>query len=332
MKEWILQFPNHLEESLERYSVPRRKHKRNIRAILLCGMGGSAFGGKLVKHYVDHQLAVPFDIRQDYTLPAYVNEETLVIASSYSGDTEETLACVKEAIERGAAVVGITSGGKLKAMLSELDLPYYALPSGFAPRAAVGYSISALLSLLTHWDFLSNKWHEEVIQAIHILRQEDFQTRGQQVASRLHGHLPVLYATTLMEPLAIRLRQQLNENSKHLCWHHTIPELNHNEIVGWENPRCLFPNLCVLFFHCPHDLERNRVRLRLTAERIEKQGVPVMHLQLPSYPLLTYMLLLLHWVDWISYELALLNQVDPLPVKVIDHFKAQLKQSFENRI
>lgn len=332
MKDWIIQFPIHLKDGIERYSQHSFSIDRQIKSIVLCGMGGSAFGGKFVKHYLENQFPLPFEIKQDYILPAYVNEETLVISSSYSGNTEETLFCTEEAIRRNALVIGLTSGGRLKELLLSNSFPMFELPTGFAPRAAIGYSITALLSLFSACHLISNKWQEEVKEAIHIIETTDFHRKAQEIANEIHGFLPIVYTTTLMEPLAIRIRQQINENSKQLCWHHVVPEMNHNEIVGWEHPNALFSYLVVLFIHCPHELKRNQIRLQLTAKVLEQRDIKMLHLELPQYPLLTYMLVMLHWFDWISYELALANQVDPTPVAVIDYFKGELKQILENGI
>ncbi|MEM7055908.1 MAG: bifunctional phosphoglucose/phosphomannose isomerase, partial [Bacteroidota bacterium] len=297
--------------------------KQPIHHVVVSGMGGSGLGGVLVKQCVVDQLLVPMEISHNYTLPAYVNEHTLLIISSYSGDTEETLQAFQAGMQKQAKVICITSGGALKTLAKQYGIDFIRLPAGRPPRACLGYAVVQLLFVLRFYQLISWDFVTELQDAIHLLEQSQaaLQVEAQQVAVRLQGKLPVIYTTAAYEAVALRLRQQLNENSKQLCWHHVIPALNHNEIVGWSMPH---EHLAVLMLSSGAAHDRVQVQQRITQEIIQKHTSSVTTLQARGETSLIRSLYLIHLGDWISFYLAKENGVDPMEVAAIDRVKARL--------
>ncbi len=326
MLDYIQNFPNQLEQSIEIFerSDFKKVDLKSIRNVVITGMGGSGIGGTFASEYVSSFSQIPIVVNKSYQLPAFVDSHTLVVASSYSGNTEETLQCVEQALQKKAPLVAITSGGKLKQLAHQHDFLVIELPGGFPPRTCLGYSFVQLLGIFERLGILSEEWKKRIQSAAQLLRhqQADIRERAQLVAKKIHKTFSIIYSLQ-SEALAWRLRQQLNENSKVLCSHHIIPEMNHNEIVGW---RVLNTSHSVLVFLTSADLPQNRKRYTFCKAVFEKYGVPVIELVGVGNDLLEEWMYLVHWSDWISYELAQLNSVDAVEVKVIDDLKNYLNK------
>ena len=327
MWDWVKGFSGQWQAAL-RYEVgalPRRSY----RAIVTLGMGGSAFGAEVAHSWAAAHAAIPWLIIRDYRLPAWVDDEVLVIAASYSGTTEETLSAASTALSRGCTVVGLSSGGTLKTWAEEGRLAdFVELPSGYAPRAAVAYSIAAQLAIAEGAGIIPSTWRSEgetLLNALHGAAAPSA-AHLQTLAQSWQNRLIAIYAPEPYSAIALRARQQIQENAKHLAWHHTIPEMNHNEIVGLEHPD-LSNRLAVWLIDGHQSHPRHRMRRSFLEDLLRKRDIPFSCLTCPTLlPYLAEMLWLLHAVDIFSVYLAEAHGVNPTPVPIIDELKAYLAQ------
>lgn len=299
-------------------------------AILTLGMGGSAFGAEVVRSWCEPHLSLPWIILRDYRLPRWVGPSTLVLAASYSGTTEETLEATEEALRRGATVVGIASGGVLREWGESGRLAaFIPLPSGRAPRAAVPFSITAQLRLLEGAGLIPDTWRTESQALLKLLLSKDHPSLPalKTLAENWQNRCIFIYAPTGYESIALRARQQIQENAKHLASHHTIPEMNHNEIVGWDFPAPLGEKIAFWILSGSHTHPRNLLRIRFMENILQEKGLPYAHWQAPQAPYLAELLWLFHAVDIFSVYLAELHGVDPTPVPIIDRLKKYLAET-----
>jgi glucose/mannose-6-phosphate isomerase len=306
-------------------------HAHGFDGVVVTGMGGSAIGADFVRAALP-ELAVPYEVVRGYEPPAWVDPCTLLVAVSYSGNTEETLACVHAAHERGAGVVAVASGGTLAALAQERGWPLIVVPGGLQPRAAVGYLLTALAAALAR-SGLATGLPEQVTETGGLLRvmaaelgpevPEPYNA-AKAIARRLVGRLPVIYGAGLTAPAARRWKSGLNENGKSPAVFAELPELCHNEIVGWEGDPALLERLHVVVLEDP--LEDPRLRRRweptLAGARARAAGVDVVAARGASP--LARVCSAAYLGDWVSLYLAILNGVDPTPVVAIERLKRTL--------
>ncbi len=325
MYSTIKNFPQDLQEAIKLVTYQNLKSIPHdaIQHVVIAGMGSSGLAGTFVKQLVNDKLSVPLTINQDYTLPAYVNEHTLLIAVSYSGNTQETLAAFQLGVQKKAHLVAITSGGNLQSQASQQAIDVLSLPTDFPPRASIAYILTQLLFTLSackllKWDFIAEM--ENAIQLI-TAQQQQIQAEAQEIANSIQGNIPVIYTTTPYEHVAIRLRQQLNENSKQLCWHQVIPEFNHNEIVGWESK---YTNMVVMMLRGEVADKRVQLQEKISQEMLKKYTDKLQVVTAQGSTHLVRSMYLLHLGDWISFYVAQKKAVDPLAIQSIDQVKAAL--------
>lgn len=294
-----------------------------IHNILLIGLGGSAFGGEIIRNYTDGILKVPYQIVRDYTVPAYVNEHTLVIASSYSGNTEETLSMLEAAQAGNPKVVAITSGGKLKGIAEEKGYDLVVLPGGYPPRTAAAFSITQQLFALKGLGLIG-EFMPHLQEALSLVEGFEDHENATFIAQQLQGKVPVLYSAPNFESVSIRWRQQIEENSKHIAFHHVIPEMNHNELVGWKNPSGILEDSVAIVFRSELVHPRTSIRMDICRDIFGDYADGVIEIMGEGESLLGQLFYLMHLGDWVSFYLADLNGEDPTPVKVIDFLKGEL--------
>lgn len=324
MKELVESFPSQLKEAIEigrKASLSAASHE--IKNVVISGLGGSGIGGTIAAELTAKEATVPILVNKDYFLPAYVNENSLVIISSYSGNTEETLNAMDIAIERGAKIVCVSSGGKVIDKAQALGFDHIIIPEGKPPRACLGYSLTQLFYVLNHFEIISGGFEAQLEKAITLLEndKEDIIQKAENITEQLHQKLPILYAPAGYEGVAVRFRQQLNENSKILCWHHVIPEMNHNELVGWRDEN---HDLAVVIFRNDDDYERVKSRIEINEGVFAKYTPNIIELFSKGDSAIEKSLYLIHLCDWVSCFLADKRGVDAVEVKVIDHLKGEL--------
>jgi glucose/mannose-6-phosphate isomerase len=326
MDKLITAFPQNILDALAIAEAQTfQQPKMPIHTIVICGMGGSGIGGKIVAQWVEKESPIPVIVLQDYDLPTFVNEHTLVIGSSYSGNTEETLAAVKQAKTKGAHIMGITSGGELESFCASNNYDYVIVPGGNPPRSATAFSIVQLINIFVKFGIISDANLAEMRKSSDLLIQESesIHALAKKIADFLYGKVGVIYSSPQYEAIAIRARQQFNENSKYLSWHHTIPEMNHNELVGWGGGDDRF---AVLMLHTNDMNPRNQKRFEITKSTIEKKAAGVMDIEGIGATQIEKSFYLIHLVDWASYYLCALNKVDIMDIVVIDFLKDELSK------
>lgn len=305
---------------------------RQITRVVVAGMGGSALAALVVKSWLKNELTVPFEVIRAYDLPEYVDFNTLVIASSYSGNTEETLSCLDEARRKNAQVAIITAGGELQQQADADAICSVALPADLQPRMAVIYNLRALAALLAHFAVTSFTPFEEISRTADWLNQQTQQWEkeastdknyAKQLALMAVGKTPVFYAGSLMAPVAYKWKISWNENAKNVAFWNELPEFNHNEFIGWtshpvEKPFAIFD--LVSHFEHPQVLKRFEVSDRLLSGKRPKSTV----IQLEGSTVIAQMLWASILADFVSIYVAILNGVDPTPVPLIEKLKHEL--------
>jgi len=331
-----LGFPEQCEEALrigDSFSPPTGLRKPEN--LVLAGMGGSAITGDLLAQLYLYDLKHPFIICRHYEIPRFVSPRTLFIASSNSGNTEETIAATRAALRRKAKVVAITSGGKLAELAERNHLPLIQIPGGLPPRAATGYGFLPLLRLFEKLRLVPPRpaARRETINLLKRLRARLRPTipadrnPAKQLALYFQGRFPWVYGTHgIMSAVAFRWQTQSNENSKSLAFHHEFAELNHNEIVGWGLSPALARKLAVVILRRNDDHPRLLRRIEITKDLIGRR-TEVREIVAQGKSALAQLLWPMYLGDFASLYLAFLNGADPIEIDAINHLKAQLAKS-----
>ncbi len=297
--------------------------KAPIHNIVVSGMGGSGIGGSFIHNLVASELRVPYIVNKGYFLPKYVNEHSLVIICSYSGNTEESVNAISEAQEANAQIVVITSGGQLLSMSQELQIEHVIIPDGRPPRASMGYSMVQILSVLIKKALVSDTALNEMSNAIEFIQseQETIILESMHLAAQIGKKFPIIYCEENIESVAVRWKQQFNENAKMLCLHNIYPELNHNELVGWREKN---EDIALLILKTGEEYKRNQYRMQLNLP-IFKAITPTLHEIVAKGNNKTEKLLyLIHFGDWLSYHLAEIRGYDAMEIDVLIQLKNDL--------
>jgi glucose/mannose-6-phosphate isomerase len=324
MSELVAAFTQHVREAMEiggKATITKSAHP--IRNVLVTGLGGSGIGGSIVAQVTDKEMRVPLLVNKDYFIPAFVDQHTLVIVSSYSGNTEETLQAMEAAMEKGAKICCVTSGGKIGAIAKEKGLDVITIPGGMPPRACFGYSFTQLPYILGFHGLIDDSYRKNLSDAVQLLdkEEENIKKESRAIAQKLIGKLPIIYCEARYEGVAVRFRQQINENSKMLCWHNVLPEMNHNELVGWTEPH---PEAVVLMFRCEDDYFRTQKRMEISSDVVKRNEASLIEMKGKGDTQLQRSLYLLHMGDWISWYIAEIKDIDATEVNVIDFLKKEL--------
>jgi glucose/mannose-6-phosphate isomerase len=325
MDQMVARFPAQLEEALGiAASIQLKKHDAAYRSVFISGLGGSGIGGTFVQELVRQECKLPIVVSKGYHAPRWINKHTLAICSSYSGNTEETLSTFEQLLGTGAKIVCIASGGKLIELAKKHGLDYVQLPGGWSsPRACMGFSIVCQLGVLRAAKLISARPLAQVEAARKLLVKElaDIQKKAHKMVSLLGNKMPILYCADHMEAVAIRWRQQINENAKLLCWHHVLPEMNHNELVGWRDQR---PDVAVIWLRNRDDFERTSIRTNITKEVVGHYASTNIEVWSKGKSAIEKAFYLVHLGDWLSVYLADARKVDAVEIKVIDFLKGEL--------
>ena len=327
MKSLVEKFQNQLRDALRiGGAVELKASNKNFTSVFITGLGGSGIGGTIVSQLVRNEIKIPVVINNDYNIPAFVGENTLVIASSFSGNTEETLMALEQCINRGAEIACITSGGELGKIAQKNGYNHIILPTEKSPRAMLTYSLTQQFFLLHHYGLISDSFKKEIETSANLIDENltSIQEGSKDLAEKLFNKTAVIYSEARYEGVAIRFRQQLNENSKVLCWHHALPEMNHNELVGWAGGDT---NKAVVVFRSEDDHPRTQRRMDLSREIIEGHTNTFIEVNSKGTTEIQRSLYLIAFGDWVSVFLAELNEVDPIEVYVITKLKNALAES-----
>ena len=324
MNDYINDFSNHLREAIEiANNTTLSPYTKEIRNILICGLGGSGIGGTIVSDIISSKINIPIAATKDYSIPNFVNEHTLVIANSYSGNTEETLYALEKCQARGAEIAVITSGGKLKTIAEENKYNNIIIPGNQPPRAMFGYAFTELFFMLNHYGIIDDSFKSDFDKAINLIDTEkaDIQKQAMNLAKKMYKQTPVIYVAKGFEGVAVRFRQQLNENSKMLGWHNVVPEMNHNELLGW---RTNVDDLAVVYFRNKCDYDRNQIRMDINKKVISKFTSNITEIWSKGDSLIENSLYHISVGDWTSWYLSDMNNVDAIEIDVIDFLKGEL--------
>ena len=326
MHSLIDAFPQQLEEALE----IGRKATLNppggpYHNVVVTGLGGSGIGGRIAAQLVHRDANCPIEVYNNYYLPGYVGKGSLVIACSYSGNTEETLAAMEEALAKGARVAVITSGGTMLAIAKERGLDHIVIPGGNPPRTMLAYSLVQQFFLLKHYGIINIEFQAPIAASAAMLHRDKaaIQASAKELTEKLFGKRLVIYSEASTEAVSIRFRQQVNENSKELCWHHAIPEMNHNELVGWAGGK---DDIAVVIFRHKEDHERSQMRMEINKEVFRKYTPHVHDVWSQGDTAYARQLHLINLGDWVSYYWAEQKGVDPTEIAVINMLKGKLAE------
>lgn len=305
--------------------------KGSVDNVVFSGMGGSALAATISQTWPSYK--VPFNITRDYMIPAYVSSRTLFVASSYSGNTEETIAAMKLAKHEGAIVVVIASGGKMEEIAKKEAYPFAKIPSGMQPRHATLYSLKALVTVLEKASLVSARDAERSLhETAEFLKSEvsawraDVKTKdnpAKKLAEELAGSSPVVYSGPLLYPAAYKWKISFNENAKNVAWCNQFPEFNHNEFLGWTSHPIDKPYKTIILdssLEHPRTQKRFDVTKKLLSGRWPNPEV----VEAKGDTLLEQLLWTIAFGDFVSIYLAMLNGLNPTPVDLIEKFKSEL--------
>jgi len=305
----------------------------DVRNITILGMGGSAIGGEFAGALLADELKVPLNVHRDYGIPGYVSRDSLVIVSSFSGNTEETLSGFEEAKKRGAKILAITTGGKVAEDAKALRLPLITFGYHAQPRAALGYSMTLVLGVLGKLGF-ARDMGKEIDQALKdVAKLEERVHEGartndaKKLAAELYGRIPVVFGAGAMGVMARRVKDQWNENAKNWAHYDVMSELNHNAVVGFPHPPIARDAQTVLLLRSRRDNPRHQIRFEVTKELLDRAQIPHKDLQFDGDSLLSEILQMTYFTDYVSFYVALLNGADPSPVTSIDYLKDRLAKA-----
>ncbi|MFZ5979308.1 MAG: bifunctional phosphoglucose/phosphomannose isomerase [Candidatus Zixiibacteriota bacterium] len=332
----IFDFPEQMEEALTLaydWSLTAEDFA-DAKNIVIIGMGGSAIGGDLVRSYLSSKLLIPYEICRNYRLPEYVDDETLVIVSSYSGNTEETLSALDDALQRKAMIAAISTGGLLEDVAELNYMPLLKLPGGLQPRAALGFSFVPILVFFERVGLVKGvkKEIEVAIKRMKDLREKyiegtpSLSNPAKRMAQRMHKKIPVIYGgPDWTGVVALRWKGQICENGKNMAFVNVFPEACHNELVGWSAPvKEHAEHLMVVMLRDMADHPKIRKRMNIVKDIIEKHEIEVVDVHSMGDEPLERMFSLIQLGDFMSYYLAIINEVDPTPVELIESLKKAL--------
>jgi glucose/mannose-6-phosphate isomerase len=334
MLSFLVQAPQHYEKAAklaEKIKTDFPKPK----SIVIAGMGGSAIGGELLKDWSTDKTSVPIEVCRAYSLPNYANDNTLVVAVSYSGETEETLSVFLDALERKCRIICVSSGGTLQRFAENLGVSHLQVPSGMAPRVSLPYLFTPLCVLMEKLGLVS-RVDEEISEAVETLskvcntNQPEEPSRNnvaKTLALNIFETMPFIYGFDFYRSVAQRIKTQFNENSKIPAKWEVFPELDHNEIVGWEAVGKLSKYFSAILLRDDEESEAIRRRIEVTKELMHEQSVRTFELRSQGKSTMARMLSLVCIGDFTSIYLAILRGIDPTPVKTINALKKKIERS-----
>jgi glucose/mannose-6-phosphate isomerase len=329
-------FPEQIQEIISKINTVNLDDFKDFKPtkILIAGMGGSAISGDILNSWLVDRIEIFVQTVRDYTLPKIADENTLVFAISYSGNTEETLSAVEDAFGKKCKVICITTGGRLQQYCSERNMPVVTIPTGLAPRAAIAYLFFPLVVILERLGVLKEVTElHNLMEKLKKLRDSINpnvpydKNQAKKLANELKSGVPYIYAYSYLNVIATRWKNQLNENGKVLAMVGEIPEMNHNEIVGWSGDDNKIANrFVVILLRSSDEHKQIMKRFDLVKKMLEAITLKVIEVQAIGDDILTKMFYTLYLGDYVSVYLALLRELDPTPVIAIENFKKMMNK------
>jgi glucose/mannose-6-phosphate isomerase len=333
---FINRLPDQLEDAWELGKTLPQPNPEGIDQVIVVGLGGSAIGADLLAAYAEPYLSVPFIVQRSYTLPAWAaGDNTLVICSSHSGNTEETLSGFEQAVERGCQVMAITTGGKLAEKAAEAGAVLWQFDFDSQPRAAVGYSFGLLLAVVSRLGLIPDP-SAELAEAVEAMKaqQADLlpeidvpRNPAKRLAGQLIGRWVTIWGTGFLAPVARRWKTQINETANSQASFEILPEANHNALQGIDQPEGQFGASMNLFLWANQVHPRNLLRGKLTKQLFMVEGQNTDFYKAAGESRLANMWTALHFGDYLSYYLAISYGVKPTPVEMLASFKEQMKNA-----
>jgi glucose/mannose-6-phosphate isomerase len=321
MRQTILDFPKQFRAGLK--TAEKTGLKRKFNSLIICGMGGSALGGNILKSWVkDRKLALPVKIHRDYGLPYWANKSSLIICVSYSGNTEETLSAFRQALIKKLPLVCLGSGGKLIDLCKKERIPFSLMPKGFQPRMALGLQFSSLLKIASNCGLVPGRT-KELISLEKTLDPVSSENEGKRIAKILGNRIPVIYSSEANRHIAEIWKINFNENSKIPSFFNAFPEMNHNEMAGYSSKGKLTSFFRFLMLEDRDDKEKIRKRMELTAKTLGQDEVKI-DIEGRNFFQKTFSAILMSY--WASFHLALENKRDPSEMKIVEEFKKKLSR------
>lgn len=308
---------------------------KNINKIIIAGLGGSAIGGDLLRSVLHYECKLPIYVNRNYFLPEFADESTLVIISSYSGGTEESLSSYEDALKRNCKIACISSGGNLSVLAESNGNLLIKVPGGLQPRCALGYSFFPMLILMNKLGLIENKENQiqKIIKSIKsrsktYLELDEKNNQALNIAGHLKGKIPVIYSSNdLLDIVNLRWRCQVNENAKAMSFGNLLSEMNHNEIVGWQNNPEMLKNFAVISLVDAEDNPRLLTRMKITLDIIKELAAMEIQVNGEGDSKLERIFDLIYLGDWVSFYLAILYKVDPTPIEKINILKNKLAEN-----
>ncbi len=325
MKNALQNFPNQFGDSIklaEKVAV-----SQPIDKIVIAGMGGSAFPAAIVQTYLDgFGFNIPIIISRDYVIRTPVTGNTLVFISSYSGNTEETIYSLHDAMKKGCKLIAIAAEGMLCVLAKKYNIPLVKLPresKDFQPRWSTGYFVGAFLTVLQNSELIPQSCRFDLIELEKSLKEKSPEKEAAELAEALYNRIPVIYTSFMYgESVARIIKIKLNENSKTQAFYNVFPELNHNEMIGFSNPRA---NYTIVLLRDNDDHPRIKKRMEIFTDFFKEYlKIPVIHIEIEGRSSLEKMFRAIYLFDWVSYLLAIKYGVDPTPVNLVEKFKSAL--------
>ena len=337
MFDVLKDFPQQVEEAVSIATAFEFKHlnTEGIQNVVVNGLGGSAIGGDFVRSYAAYDMKVPMVVNRNYNLPGFADENTLAVISSYSGNTEETLSAFKEARERNCRILCITSGGEVERIANDNNIDVLKIPGGLQPRCALGYSFFSLLIALTKLGLIPDKSPEITATIKHLQNLSHsysyFSSEHNHpimIAEEVKSHLPVIYSSSdVLDAVNLRWQGQISENAEVLAYGNFVPEMNHNELVGWNLNEEILSRIVVILLCDRDDNDRVKLRMKITTDIYKEKCSSIIAVESDAETKLERIFELTYLGDWMSFYLAILNGVDPTPVEAINYLKNKLSEA-----
>lgn len=329
LRQVILEAVEQINYQYKVENLPESIHTK-FDNIIINGMGGSALPAELLSEtfsqYTENGIQYPVYINRDYSSSKYIKDSSIIFAISYSGNTEETLSAYETAISENRVVIAMAAGGALIERARELEQPYVVIPNpnpDFQPRYATLYILKAIIETLIQFGVLTDTVRDKIVDLVNQVKPQDFESKGESLANIIKGKTPVVYATCEYKLAAHLWKIKINENAKTPCFWNYVPELNHNEMVGFTNPQA---NFQFILLQNEVETSRNIKRFNKLKQLFESRGLSIIDVIVPDFGNKLANLVAMTLIgDWTAYYLALSYGIDPTPVDMVEEFKLLMK-------